>query len=152
MITNWMQVGITPSLGAWTGLITGMAGTTTSTGGAGVLTGYSRPGWYNAATPCGSIVTDLFVDRRVPANPKTIRLMGVVKQGSGFIVIGWKLEPGIPPTTAMPSMQGSLKIFGYTLSLASGSRPGVEAGTDGLYWTVASVPMVSGQPFSFEFA
>lgn len=147
-----MQSGITPSLGSWVGPIAGVAGTTTAASGAGVLVGYSRPGWYNAAVPAGSIATDLFVDRRVPATPKTIRMMGIVKQGAGFIVIGWKPEPTIPPSPSMPSMQGSLKIFGYTLSLASGLRPGIEAGTDGLYWTVASVPMVSGQPFSFEFA
>lgn len=151
MLTNWFQTGITPSLAKWTGLIHGVAGTTVAASGAGTLVGYSRPGWYNAAAPAGSLDTDLFVDRRNPLSPRTVRIMGLVKQSSGFIVLGWKAEPTIPPSESMPSMLSTLKIFGYTLTFASGSVPGIEAGTEGLYWSVASVPMVSGEPFTFEF-
>lgn len=151
MIPTWFQTNITPAVGAWVGPITGTAGATTSNG-AGSLIGYSRPGWYNAAVPAGTIATDLFVDRRNPANPKTIRLMGIVQQQGAYVVIGWKLEPTIPPSPTMPSMQGSLRIFGKVFPLATGTLPGVQAGYDGLYWTVTNLGMVSGQPFSFEFS
>lgn len=151
MLTSWFQAGVTPNVGQWVGSIAGVSGTTTA-GVAGTIIGYSRPGWYNAATPIGSIQTDLFVDRRDPANPKTIRLMGIVQQQNSYIVIGWKNEPTIPPSPTMPSMQGSLKILGKTFTLSSGTRPGVQAGHDGLYWTVPNIGMVNGQPFSFEFS
>lgn len=151
MLSCWTQMGITPSLGEWSGrLITGVAGSTTSTT-AGSLAGYSRPGWYNASVPAGSIDTDLFVDRRNPATPKTIRLMGIVQQSTSFIVIGWKTEPTIPPSTTMPSMHGSLWVNGVEYKLSTGTRPGVQAGYDGLYWSKGASSIPTGQPFSFEF-
>ena len=151
MLTNWFQAAITPSVGKWVGAISGVAGTTTSSG-AGTLYGYCRPGWYNAAVPAGNIQTDLFVDRRDPANPKTIRLMGIVQQGVSYIVIGWKPEPSIPPSDTMPDFKGSLRIFGKVFPLSTGVLPGIQAGYGGLYWTTPNVGMVSGQPFTFEFS
>lgn len=145
-------MGITPAKGTWTGAISAVAGTTMSTGGAGQLIGYSRPGWYNAAVPAGTIQTDLFVDRRIANAPKTIRMMGVVQQASSFLVIGWKLEPTIVPDPSMPSMQGSIRLFGKAFTLSSALRPGVQAGYDGLYWEAPNVGIVSGQPFTFEFS
>lgn len=152
MIPLWMQTGMTPNLGEWSGKITFTAGATTSST-AGGLQGYSRPGWYNAATPAGTIQTDLFVDRRDAANPKTIRLMGIVNQGGNFLVIGWKLEPTIPPSAMMPSMSGSLRINGYALALIGGAHPGVEPGNDGLYWAgVQGAGILAGNTYTFEFS
>lgn len=151
MLTSWMQAGITPALGAWAGNIDFTAETTTSTS-AGRLYGYSRPGWYNAATPIGTIETDLFVDRRNPETPKTIRLMGIVNQTNAYMVIGWKDEPTIPPSPTMPNFHGYLKINGRTFNLSQGTRPGVQAGYGGLYWTTPGGPGIAdGGSYSFEF-
>lgn len=89
----------------------------------------------------------------VSTNPKTIRLYGIVSQENVYLVIGWRLEPSIPPTDDIPAFRGSLKVNGVSYPLASGARPGVEQGADGLYWiaSAATLGFVSGQPFSFEF-
>lgn len=152
MIASWFQAGITPALGQWTGTIEFTAGSTTSST-AGALQGYSRPGWYNATAPAGTIETDLFVDRRDAANPKTIRLMGLVNQTNNYVVIGWKDEPTIPPSPTMPNFHGYLKINGRTFNLSQGTRPGVQSGYNGLYWTISGgAGITTGGNFEFEFS
>lgn len=152
MMATWMQAGLTTTELVWKGPVSIITSTTSSTS-AGTLTGYSVPGWYNASVAAGSIQNDIFVDRRVPSNPKTIRIVGLVNQNNGFVVLGWKVEPSIPPSLAYPSMQGSLRINGQSFTLSTGSRPGVQPGYDGLYWpTTGGAGIKAGMTLAFEFS
>lgn len=147
MLTSWFQSNITPSLGAWVGPIHFVAGSAQSSG-AGALVGYTKQNWYNSPD-AGTIDTDLFIDMRVPASPKVIRLTGIVQQTTYAIVIGWQ-PTNLTPNSSMPVFTGNLKIKGTTYTRATGRQPGINNGYDGLYWT-GNLALVAGQQYSFEF-
>lgn len=114
MLTNWFQASTTPSLGTWTGPVHVSAGTTLC-GSAGRVYGFINNMRYAEESNIGTISTQLFRDIRVPANPQTVRLLGVISQGGNYVVLGWETVPGVPPTLQMPQFTHKMKVDGATV-------------------------------------
>lgn len=153
MFTQWYKGNTAAaSIPPWTGgPVTMVTGTTTSNSGAGVLVGYVNNMRYGEQSTCGTVSHTLFRDIRNPANPVTVRLLGLVRQQSSYIVLAWETVPGTPATSEMPPFTLKLRVNGTTTyDFTSAPVAGTSAPTVSRYLTI-NPGWVTGQNISFEF-
>ncbi|MNN76465.1 hypothetical protein D3C81_1928480 [compost metagenome] len=106
---------------------------------------------YNEVSTCGTVNFQLFRDIRVPANPVTVRLLGLVSQQGVYIVLGWETVPGIPPTAEMPPFTWKLRVNGTTTyDFTNAPAAGTNAPTVSRYLS-AGLGWTTGQTITFEF-
>lgn len=139
MFTQWYKGGNATAIPVWTGgPVAFHTGTTNSNSGAGTLVGYVNNMRYGEVSTCGTLGYQLFRDIRVPANPVTIRIVGIVQQQSSYIVIAWETVPGTPATTDMPPFTWKMRVNGTTTyDFTSAPAAGTNAPSISRYLNVA---------------
>lgn len=153
MFTQWYKGNTNATaIPPWTGgPVSLKTGTTTSNSGAGVLIGYVNNMRYGEQSTCGTVSYQLFRDIRVPANPVTVRLLGLIQQQGTYIVLAWETVPGTPATSDMPPFTSKLRLNGTTIyDFTNAPAAGTNAPTVSKY--LQTPPgWVTGQNVTFEF-
>lgn len=145
MLSAWFTSNLAPT--AVETSLYFIAGKATSST-AGPLVGFAQDMRYGAPD-MGVLSRNLFRDIRDPANPKIIRLAGVVNQGSRHIVLAWQEMPGVP-TGDMPIFTWVLNLSGTIYNFQGRPRAGTAAGIIGYYITI-NPGITDGVKYEFNF-
>lgn len=121
-----------------------------SNNGAGILYGYMNGMNYGEVGPQGTCNASLFIDTR-SGSPVVTEFVGIVSQGNGYIVWGWKSSEVAADPLTMPPMTWQIRVNGATVyDFIAGVPAGTGPPVSSIYIT-ENINWAPGQTHTLEF-
>lgn len=104
----------------------------------GLVFGYMSNARYGGAANGGTITYQYLRDIRDPANPKSVRIAGILFQQNNYIVVDWEPVAGVPDPN-WPPFTNKLQINGgTTYNFTSAAAAGVDLPNLGKYVVIGN--------------